>query len=200
MSRHQRRFDDADFDLGGRSRSPGVGSILLAAAIGVGIGMLAAPDAGPKTRRRLRTRLTALSEDLGDGLEQIQERSGRARKRLRDRLERARKRGEEALEDLEERLAREEEEDEEEEEGSGALRTALGIVAGVAATYFLTSEGAGPARTRVRETAETVRREATDRWQRYQDRRRETSNGQSSGGTGETRSGVVPSDEGPDVG
>jgi len=197
MSRHQRRFDDADFDLGERSRSAGMGSLLLATAIGVGIGMLAAPDAGPKTRRRLRTRLAALSEDLGDGLEEIQERGGRARKRLRARLERARKRGEETWEDLEGRLAGEEDE---EDEGSGALGTAFAIAAGVAATYFLTSEQAGPARTRVRETAETVRREATDRWQRYQSRRRETSNGHSSGGSGETRSGVVPSDEGPDVG
>ena len=74
MSRHQRRFDDADFDLGGRSRSGGMGSLVLATAIGIGIGMLAAPDAGPRTRRRLRTRLAALGEDLGDGLEEIQER------------------------------------------------------------------------------------------------------------------------------
>jgi gas vesicle protein len=201
MSRQQRRFDDADIDLEGRSRSTGMGSLVLATAIGIGIGMLAAPDAGPKTRRRLRTRLAALGEDLGDGLEEIQERGGRARKQLRDRLQRARKRGEEVWEDLEERLGGEEEEEEEEEAGSGALGTALAIAAGVAATYFLTSERAAPARSRVRQTAENVRREATDRWQRYQDRRRETGNGHSSAGTGgETRSGVIPSDEGPDAG
>jgi len=71
MSKHQRRFDDADFDLGGRSRTSGVGSIVLATAIGVGIGMLAAPDAGPKTRRRLRRRITEIGEGLGDGFEEI---------------------------------------------------------------------------------------------------------------------------------
>ena len=188
MSRHQRRFDDADFDLGGRSRSGGMGSLVLATAIGIGIGMLAAPDAGPKTRRRLRTRLAALGEDLGDGLEEIQERGGRARERVLDRLRR-----------LEDRFGGEEEE-EEEEEGSSALGTALAIAAGVAATYFLTRERAAPARSRVRETAENVRREATDRWERYQSRRRETGNGHGSTTSDETRSGVVPSDEGPDAG
>src|SRR4029078_11194628 len=52
MSRHQRRFDDVDFDLGGRSRSGGVSAIVLATALGVGIGMLAAPDTGVETHRR----------------------------------------------------------------------------------------------------------------------------------------------------
>ena len=54
MSRHERRFDDVEFDLGGRSRSGGVGTVVLATVLGVGIGMLAAPDTGLKTRRRLR--------------------------------------------------------------------------------------------------------------------------------------------------
>jgi hypothetical protein len=196
MSRHQRRFDDADFDLGRRSRTSGLGSIVLATAIGVGIGMLAAPDAGPKTRRRLRRRITEIGEGLGDGFEEMQERGGRARERVRDRLAQARKRGAEAWEDLEERFSGEEEE---EDEGSSALSAALAIAAGVAATYFLTSDRAAPARTRVRETAETVRREATDRWQRYQTRRREADNGHTAAG-GETRAAPIPSDEGPDAG
>jgi hypothetical protein len=195
MSRHQRRFDDADFNLGGRSRTSGMGSIVLATAIGVGIGMLAAPDAGPKTRRRLRRRITEIGEGLGGGFEEIQERGGRARERVRDGLAQARKRGAEAWEDLEERFSGEEDED----EGSSALSTALAIAAGVAATYFLTSDRAAPARTRVRETAETVRREATDRWQRYQTRRREAENGYTSGASGETRTAPTPSDEGPDA-
>ena len=193
MSRHQRRFDDADLDFGGRSRTSGVGSIVLATAIGVGIGMLAAPDAGPKTRRRLRRRITEIGEGLGDGFEEIQERGGRARERVRDRLAQARKRGTEAWEDLEERFS-----GEEEDEGSSALSTALAIAAGVAATYFLTSDRAAPARTRVRETAETVRREATDRWQRYQSRRREAHNGHTA--AGETRTAPNPSDERPHAG
>ena len=60
-----------------------------------------------------------------------------------------RKRGEDALEDLEERWH-----GEEEEEDSGALGAVLAVAAGVAATYFLTSDRAAPARSRVRETAE----------------------------------------------
>ncbi len=44
------------------------------------------------------------------------------------------------------------------------------MAAGIATTYFLTSERTGPARTKVRETAETVRREAADRWDRFQHR------------------------------
>ena len=193
MSRHQRRFDDVEFDLGGRSRSGGVSAIVLATALGVGIGMLAAPDAGLKTRRRLRRRLSELGEGLEEGFGEVQERGGKAREVVRDRLAKAKKRGAEAWEDLEERFAMEEEED----EGSGALGTALAIAAGVAATYFLTSDRAAPARSRVRETAENVRREATDRWQRYQSRRREADNGHTGTGTTEPRSATIPTEEGP---
>ena len=196
MSRHQRRFDDVDFDLGGRSRSGGVSAIVLATALGVGIGMLAAPDAGLKTRRRLRRRLSELGEGLEEGFGEVQERGGKAREVVRDRLARAKKRGAEAWEDLEERFAAEDDED----EGSGALGTALAIAAGVAATYFLTSDRAAPARSRVRETAENVRREATDRWQRYQSRRREADNGHTGTGTTEPSSATIPTDEGPRAG
>ncbi len=197
MSRHQRRFDDVEFDLGGRSRSGGVGTVVLATVLGVGIGMLAAPDTGLKTRRRLRRRLSELGEGLEDGIGEIQERGGRAREVVRDRLARAKQRGAEAWEDLEGRFA-----EDEEDEGSGALSTALAIAAGVAATYFLTSDRAAPARSRVRQTAETVRREATDRWERYQSRRREADNGHTAtdAGSSEPRSTTIPTEEGPRAG
>jgi hypothetical protein len=113
---------------------------------------------------------------------------------MRERLARVRKRGADAWEDLEGRWHGEEEE----EEDSSALGAVLAIAAGVAATYFLTSERAAPARTRVRETAENVRREATNRWERYQQERRERSNGQPE--ADETRSGAIPSDETPQTG
>jgi gas vesicle protein len=194
MTRRQRRFDDADFDFGDRRRrSGGVGTVLLATALGVGIGLLAAPDTGIKTRRRLRKRLETLGTDLGEGLEEMQGLSGRARERVRERLARMKKRGESALEDLEERWRADEED--EEEEDSGAFGAVLAVAAGIAATYFLTSDRAAPARSRVRETAETVRREATNRWEQFQQERRERANGQPGGG--ETRSGAVPSDESP---
>jgi hypothetical protein len=111
---------------------------------------------------------------------------------MRERLTRMRQRGADAWEDLEGRWHGEEEED------SGALGAVLAIAAGVAATYFFTSDRAAPARTRVRETAETVRREATNRWERYQQQRHERSNGQP--GEGETQSGAIPSDETPQAG
>jgi hypothetical protein len=110
---------------------------------------------------------------------------------MRDRLAQMRKRGADALDDLEERWH-----GAEEEEDSSALGAVLAIAAGVAATYFLTSDRAAPARTRVRETAENVRREATNRWERYQQQRHERSNGQP-GDAGETGSGAIPSDESP---
>jgi gas vesicle protein len=195
MTRRQRRFDDSDFDFGERrGTAAGVGTIFLATALGVGIGLLAAPDTGVRTRRRLRKRLETLGEDLGGGLEEVQGLSGRARERVRERLARVRKRGADAWEDLEDRWHGEEEED------SGALGAVLAIAAGVAATYFFTSDRAAPARTRVRETAETVRRQATNRWERYQQQRHERSNGQPGGAAGETRSGAIPSDETPQAG
>jgi gas vesicle protein len=194
MTKRQRRFDDADFDFGDRRRGAGVGTIFLATALGVGIGLLAAPDAGLKTRRRLRKRLETLSGDLGEGLEEMQGLSGRARERMREQLSRMRKRGENAWEGLEDRWHGEEEE---EDDDSGALGAVLAVAAGIAATYFLTSDRAGPARSRVRETAESVRRRATDRWEQYQQHRHEArSNGQPDA-SGETRSSAIPSDESP---
>ncbi len=193
MTRRQRRFDDADFDFGGRrGTAGGVGTIFLATALGVGIGLLAAPDTGVRTRRRLRKRLETLGDDIGGGIEGVQGLSGRARERMRERLAQVRKRGSDAWEDLEERWH-----GEEEEEDSGALGAVLAIAAGVAATYFLTSDRAAPARSRVRETAETVRREATNRWERYQQHRHERSNGQPGSGGDETSSDAIPSDESP---
>ena len=103
MTKRQRRFDDAEFDFGDRRQGAGVGTIFLATALGVGIGLLAAPDAGLKTRRRLRKRLETLGDDLGEGFEEFQGKSGRARERMRERLSQLRKRGETAWDDLEDR-------------------------------------------------------------------------------------------------
>jgi gas vesicle protein len=194
MTKRQRRFDDSDFDFSGRrGTASGVSTIFLATALGVGIGLLAAPDTGIRTRRRLRKRLETLGDDIGGGIEEVQGLSGRARERMRERLARMRQRGVDTWEDLEGRWH-----GEEEEEDSGALGAVLAIAAGVAATYFFTSDRAAPARTRVRETAETVRREATNRWERYQQQRHERGNGQAD--AGENQSGAIPSDETPQAG
>lgn len=191
MTRHQRRFDDsADWSAARRRSGSSASSLILATAIGVGIGLLAAPQPGVKTRKRLRKQLAALSSELGEGLGEAQELSGKAREGVRDRLARLRKRGAEAYEDLEERLSALREEEEEDE--SSALGPILAVAAGIAATYFFTSERAGPARTKVRETAETVRREAADRWDRFQ--HRAGPNGQSR--SEETGAESAASDEG----
>ena len=178
-------FDEFDDGPAARRRGGGVGALLLVAALGVGIGLLAAPETGVKTRRRLRRRIATLGSDLGEGLEGVQEFGGRARDRVRERLAAMRQRERELDEDL-----IDDDEEDEEDGGSGALGTAFAIAAGAAATYFLSSERAGPARTRVRETAETVRRKATDRWERFQQSR---GNGLGS----ETVGGVPTSDEPP---
>jgi len=173
---------------GWRRRSgAGLGTILLVAAVGVGIGLLAAPETGTKTRRRLRRRIATLGADLGEGLEGVQELGGRAKDRVRERVAALRRRQQEIEEDLFD------EDDENEDEGSSPLGTALAMAAGAAATYFLASERAAPARTRVRETADTVRRKATDRWERFQQGRANGLGGMDS----ETTGGIPTSDEPP---
>ncbi len=183
MTRDYDRFDDVPSR--GRRSGTGAGALLLVAALGVGIGLLAAPETGVKTRRRLRRRIATLGTDLGEGLEGVQELGGRARDRMRERLAALRRREQEMEDD--------EPGDEEDgiDGGSGALGTVLAMAAGAAATYFLASERAAPARTRVRETADTVRRKATDRWERFQESRGREEQGSETGG------GAPTSDEPP---
>ncbi|HKT61593.1 MAG TPA: YtxH domain-containing protein [Gemmatimonadales bacterium] len=155
-----------------RSRGGRLGTALLATVLGVGVGLLAAPQPGVETRRALRKRLDAAREGLEDQLEDLEERSRPMRRVARARAEelgrRGRKRYEEALEALEE----EADELDESDEGSSTLGTVFLIGAGIAAaTYFFTSERTATARERVREAAATVRDEAEARWDRFQARR-----------------------------
>ena len=112
----------------------------------------------------------------------MQEFGGRARDSVRSRLAQLRAR-EALLEDLEE-------EDEDEDESS-TLGTLLAVAAGIAATYFLSSERAGPARARARDVAEDLRRRAGDRWDRFQQQRSDA-NGQPSESMEGTGSGETP--------
>jgi hypothetical protein len=173
MSRQYRRFDDDESGTS-RGRGLGVGTVVLATALGVGIGLLAAPEAGTKTRRALKQRISALGSDLEEGLEGVQELGGRARETMRARLEKLRA-----------RQVDEDELDEEDEEDARTLGTILAVAAGVAATYFLSSERAAPARAKARDAADTVRRRATDQWERFQ--QRTGANGHT-GGTSESQS------------
>jgi gas vesicle protein len=173
MAEMRRRTDMIDLwpSPGGDRGGGRFGSMLLATVLGVGVGLLAAPQPGARTRSALRKRLAAVGEDIGDEIEHLEERSRPLRHAVRDRAEDLRRRGrkkyEEALEEYEDF----EDEVEEEDEGSGVLATVLTVGAGLAAAYLLTSDRAAPTRERVREAAATVRDEAESRWSNFQRRR-----------------------------
>ena len=156
---------------GGGREGGHLGTMLLATVLGVGVGLLAAPQPGARTRSQLRKRLAAMGEDIGDEIEHLEERSRPLRHAVRDRAEELRRRGRKKYEETLEELEDFEDEVEEEDEGSGVLATVLTVGAGLAAAYFLTSDRAGPARERVREAAATVRDEAEARWSKFQRRR-----------------------------
>jgi gas vesicle protein len=186
-------------DRGGRG-GPGAGTLLMAALLGVGVGLLAAPQPGTKTRKLLLKRLAALSEGMGESLEDVQDVGSKAGKRVKQRLAKLRAEAGDEWEDVEERWAKAKNkirdlEFREPEEDSSSFGKLLAVAAGLAATYFLTSERTSAARGRVQETAADVGRRATDQWDRFQRgglRGRKDSEGRS-----ETRAGSNPSDEAP---
>ena len=173
MADLRRRTDLIDpWPSTGGSREGGhLGTMLLATVLGVGVGLLAAPQPGARTRSQLRKRLAAMGEDIGEEIDHLEERSRPLRHAVRDRAEELRRRGRKKYEETLEELEDFEDEVEEEDEGSGVLTTVLTVGAGLAAAYLLTSERAAPARERVREAAATVRDEAEARWSKFQRRR-----------------------------
>ena len=198
MSSQQRRMDDPyDPWMAERGRGASAGSLFLATLIGVGIGLLAAPQPGNKTRTLLRKRLAALGEGVGESLEGVQEAGSKARKRARQRLARLRDDAGEEWEELGDRWERarnrmrDSEEDDDDSSPFGAL---FALAAGAAATYMLTSDRAAPVRSRVQEAATDVRRRATDQWDRFQ--RGGTRQGREASGNQpsqtETRAGAPP--------
>lgn len=201
MNQQQRRMDDP-YDPWraehGRQGS-GAGSLFLATILGLGIGLLAAPQPGSKTRTLLRKRLAALGEGVGESLEEVQEAGSKARKRARQRLARLREDAGDEWEEMGERWGRAKNrirDTEEEDDDSSTVGTLLALAAGVAATFLLTSDRAAPVRSRVQEAATDVRRRATDQWDRFQRggmrQGREATGNQSQT---ETRAGATPPDE-----
>jgi gas vesicle protein len=175
MAELRRRTDAIDPwpSTGGDRGGSHLGTIFLATVLGVGVGLLAAPQPGAKTRSALRKGLAAVGEDIGEEMGHLEKRSRPLRHAVRDRAEELRRRGrkkyEETLEELEE--LEDEVDVDEEDEGSSVLATVLTVGAGLAAAYLLTSDRAAPARERVREAAATVRDEAEARWNTFQRRR-----------------------------
>lgn len=206
MITQHRRIDDP-IDPWSSARTgrggSGAGSLVLATLLGVGIGLLAAPQPGSKTRKLLRKRLAALGEEVGGSLEEVQEVSSKARKRARERLAKLREGAEEELEDVGDRWqkakGRIRDFDFGEGDESSSFGTLLAIASGLAATYFLTSDRGAPVRSRVQEVATDVKRRATDQWDRFQ--RGGTRQGRGATGAqegrSETRAGSTPSDEAP---
>jgi gas vesicle protein len=205
MNSQQRRMDDPyDPWMTDRERQgSGAGSLLLATLIGVGIGLLAAPQPGSKTRTLLRKRLAALGEGVGESLEGVQEAGSKASKRARERLARLRDDAGDEWEEMGERWERAKgriRDIEEEDEDSSPFGTLFALAAGVAATYMLTSDRAAPVRSRVQEAATDVRRRATDQWDRFQrggfrQGREATGNQPQS----ETRAGARPQEDTPET-
>jgi gas vesicle protein len=181
----------------------GAGALVLATLLGVGVGLLAAPQPGTKTRKQLLKRLAALSEGVGEGLEDVQELSGKAGKRAKQRLAKLREDAGEEWEDVEDRWekAKGKLRDLElsERKDSGTFGKLLAVAAGLAATYFLTSDRTATARHRVQDVAADVGRKATDQWDRFQRggikaRRERSDSGES---RSETRTTSASSDEAP---
>lgn len=161
--------DDFDLESEGGGHAAGIaGAMALAAVVGVGVGLLIAPQPGERTRKALRKRLASLGEDLENGFDEFEERSRPARKEIRKRAERLRERGEKVWEGLEDRLDRLEHRDEDHSTGIISLLT---LFAGLGATYLMTSEQAAPTRAKVRDAANQLKQRATDRWDRFQERR-----------------------------
>ncbi|HJR16981.1 MAG TPA: YtxH domain-containing protein [Gemmatimonadales bacterium] len=187
VTRQGRVSDPTDpWSVSGESRGGrGAGALFLAALLGVGIGLLAAPQPGTRTRKLLAKRLAALGEGMGESLEDVQEVSSKAKERVKRRLAQLREEAEEEPEI----------ETVEDEESGGAFGRLATLVAGLAATYFMTSERTAPARSRVQETAADVGRRATDRWDRFQRGGMRAHEGQES--RSETRTTPKPSDEAP---
>lgn len=205
MITQQRRTDDPSdpwsAERGGRR--VGAGSLLLATLLGIGVGLLAAPQPGTKTRKQLLKRLATLSEGMGGSLEDVQDLSGKARKRARERLAKLREDAGEEWQEVEDRWkkakGRFRDLELEDREDSSAFGKLFAIAASLAATYFLTSERTATARTRVQDAAFDVGRRATDQWDRFQrggfrSRRQGPDINES---RSETRAGSSPSDEAP---
>jgi gas vesicle protein len=205
MNSQQRRMDDPyDPWMAERERQgSGPGSLLLATLLGVGIGLLAAPQPGSKTRTLLRKRLASLGEGVGESLEEVQEAGSKARKRARERLARLREGAGDEWEEMGDRWERARNrlrDRDEEDEDSGLFGTLFALAAGVAATYVLTSDRAAPVRSRVQDAATDVRRRATDQWDRFQ--RGGIRQGRETTGTQpqtESRAAATPPDETPEA-
>lgn len=204
ITQGRRNNDASNPESAERGRGgPGAGSLLLATLLGLGVGLLAAPQPGTKTRKQLLKRLATLGEDLGEGVEDVQEMSAKARKRAKQRLAKLREEAGDEWEGVEDRWEKTKNRVRDFEIGgnddSGSFGKVVAILASLAATYFLTSDRTATARHRVQDVAEDVGRRATDQWDKFQrgGTRARRERPDSSESRSETRTGSASSDEAP---
>jgi gas vesicle protein len=164
---------DEELESSGRGGAATATALVAAAAAGLAVGLLVAPESGEHTRARLRrsvrSRLDDLSEGLGRGVRSLQNEGSSALRHLEkrlnemeDRLESARDAAIDAVEEPLERLRG--------ERRTGAAGPLLGLAAGAALAWFLTSDRTAEVRAEMRDAAEKARRRAADEWDRFQQR------------------------------
>ena len=162
---------DADESRGtsqkSRSAATAVGLVVAAAAAGLAVGFLMAPDSGERTRARLRRSVRSgwddLSDNVGRGVKTLRHEGSGAMRRIEERIGDLEERLESAAVDaMEEPLAR----------FRGGRRSSpwLGLLMGAAVSWFLTSERTADMRAEVRDAAQKAKRKATDEWDRFQER------------------------------
>ena len=141
-------------DAGG----PGLGTIMLAAAVGAGVALLLATDAGRDTRQRVARKVRDL--ELGERMEQLgsvaSERFAGVRDRARSRHRGGRRRRPAPRADS--------------RGDNGALYAALGTVAGAAIAALLTPQGGRETREWIGHTIDDLRNNASLRWREHRAR------------------------------
>jgi gas vesicle protein len=166
---------------GSAARTLAIGAVVGALLAGAAVGVLAAPESGAYTRRRIRRGLEDLGgrslsdrwDDLSTGLSRRRERRERTAliRQLEERVETL----ESQLAEAEAKEAELEEEVEEEQSGS-TFGSTLGLAAAALLSWFLSSEAAAPARERAaeraREVAERAREKAGEEWDKFRQRRK----------------------------
>jgi gas vesicle protein len=166
--------DEADERIAGasgtRSAVTAVGLVLAAAAAGVAVGLLIAPESGERIRARLRRSVRSgwddFSDNIGRGVKTLRHEGDGVLRRIEDRLgdieERLESARDTAVEAVEEPLAR--------LRGERRGYPLLGLLAGAAISWFLTSERTADVRGEVRDAARKAKRRATDEWDKFQER------------------------------
>jgi gas vesicle protein len=149
-----------EFDLLDEPRAPvsgNLGAIALAAAVGAGVALLLATDAGRDTRRRVARKLQHLD---------IPERVERLGSAASDRLTKARGRRHRGGGPHGRHRPRQDSSGD-----SGALYAALGTVAGAAIAALLTPQGGRETREWIGHTFDDLRNNASLRWREHRARR-----------------------------